>query len=267
MGLFSPVWMTKKIAKDKEAVEAVRKITDNRKLMKIAIEAPRSPVAYEALSRIDDDEILFEFAKINDGLSNRHGAISIKTLARKKIKSQELLKKLLETTDYNFVDAPIIYERIDNPPLDWNIRMSGKKAEKHLAEDVAGLAYPQDLAVLKDIIEHAVTDRGRQLAVEKLPYDSEKEYLESLLLSDNSDSFLKKCIAQKLPEGSELLKQKVCPYCGAVNSIHSFDEYRQNIDMFIGGYRCKKCRHEVSRPRGQDGAADFSLTLAQYIGR
>ena len=59
----------------------------------------------------------------------------------------------------------------------------------------------------------------------------------------------------------------VCPYCGAVNSIHSFDEYRQNIDMFIGGYRCKKCRHEVSRPRGQDGAADFSLTLAQYIGR
>ena len=264
MGLFSPVWMTRKITKDEKAIEAVKRITDNRKLMKIAIEAPRSPVAYAALNQIDDDQILFEFAKQKDGLFNKHGAISVTTLARKKIKSQELLQKLLKTTDYNYIDAPIVYERVDHPPLDWNIRMSGEKAEKHLAEDVENLVYPRDEAALRDVIEHAATNKGRQLAVEKLPYGAEKDYLESLLRSDNTDSFIKKAIAQKLPENSELLKLKICPCCGAVNSVASFDEYRQSIDMFIGGYRCKKCRHESSRPRGQDGAADFSLTLEQY---
>lgn len=119
--------MTKKLAKDKGAIKAVRKITDNRKLMEIVIEAPRSPVACEAQSRIADDQILFEFAKQKGGLFNKDGAISITTLARKKIKSQELLKNLLADTVYNYVDAPIVYERVDNPPLDWNMRMSGEK--------------------------------------------------------------------------------------------------------------------------------------------
>lgn len=39
---------------------------------------------------------------------------------------------------------------------------------------------------------------------------------------------------------SELLELKVSPYCGAANSVIPFDEYKKSIDLFVGGYRCRK---------------------------
>ena len=49
MGLFRPIWMTNKISKDDEAVAAVRKITDQEKLKKIAMKAPRTAAACAAI--------------------------------------------------------------------------------------------------------------------------------------------------------------------------------------------------------------------------
>ncbi len=270
MGLFRPIWMTKKISKDDKAVAAVKQITDQRKLTKIAVNAPRPPVALTAVDGIDDEEILFQFASRN-GLYNKHGNSAIKHRAIRRMKNQELLGKLLAETEYTWYEAEIIYNQTEHPPLDWNIRMSGEKAEKALADDVAALSWPRDGDKLKDVIEHAVTESGRKQAVEKVPYEDEKAFFDGLLLSDDTGCTMKKWIAGKLPRDSELLSRRVCPHCGAVDSVKIFDEYRQSIDMFISGARCRHCRKEASWPRGQTPAESemndrLSVTLAEFDG-
>ena len=202
MGLFRPIWMTKKMSKDEEAKAAVRKITDNQKLKKIAIKAPRQPVAYEAISRIDDDEILFDFAK-KDGLYNEHGVILINDRARELIKSQSLLEKLLSTFEYEDFNAKIIYERTENPPLDWNIRMSGEDAECKLAASVEKLSYPQDEEKLKDVIDNAKTQKGIDIAIEHLPYEENREYYMQIL--SGNDYRKKKHIVETYPQAQEEL--------------------------------------------------------------
>ncbi len=66
MGLFRPVWMTDKQGKENKAVAAVRKVTDQAQLAKIAREAPLGKVRTEAVSRMTDQDALYEVA-ISDG--------------------------------------------------------------------------------------------------------------------------------------------------------------------------------------------------------
>lgn len=273
MGLFGPIWMTKDNRKVDKAIKAVEKITDQEKLKEIAVDAFIAKIADTAFSKIEVDSILYEFARPHSiGASHQSRALE-------RIKDKAILKKIMAETDvvemtdshYDFNKwgafyCNIIYQRLagdEDVPLEWHVRMTGTEASDNLVTAVNRLTYPSDKEQLIFVIENAYTDPGRELAIEKLPYASEKTYLEELLLSDRSDIFLKKCIAKKLPEDSELLDLRICSYCGAYNSVFSFDDYRQNIDTFVVGYKCKQCGHESTMPRGQKAPVDFRLSLDQ----
>lgn len=62
MGLFKPAWMTDKQGKKNKAVVAVQKVTDQAKLAKIAREAPLGEVRLEAVSRMTDQDALYDVA-------------------------------------------------------------------------------------------------------------------------------------------------------------------------------------------------------------
>ncbi len=64
MGLFSPVWMTKNVKKKEKAIEAVKKITDQDELYKIAREAPLDDVRVAASMLIDDQSKLERLASV-----------------------------------------------------------------------------------------------------------------------------------------------------------------------------------------------------------
>ena len=276
MGVFSPIWMTEDNRKIDKAIKAVERITDQETLKKIAVDALNVKIADAAFNKIEDDNILYEFARLH-GIDNKRSSLQTKALER--IKDKSVLRKIMTETDVmEMTDSHYafnkwgsfycteLYQRLagyEDLPLEWHARMAGTEASNKLVTAVNKMTYPQDKQQLIFVIENACTDPGRELAIEKLPYASEKTYLEELLLSDRSDIILKKSIAKKLPEDSELLNLRICPYCGAYNSVVSFDEYRQNIDTFIVGYKCRHCGHESTMPRGQKAPVDFSLSLAQ----
>lgn len=62
MGLFKPAWMTDKHGKRDKALAAVRKVTDQARLAKIAREAPLGEVRTEAVSRLTDQDALYDIA-------------------------------------------------------------------------------------------------------------------------------------------------------------------------------------------------------------
>lgn len=62
MGLFKPVWMTDKQGKKNKAVVAVQKVTDQAKLAKIARKAPLGEVRAEAVTRMTDQDALYDVA-------------------------------------------------------------------------------------------------------------------------------------------------------------------------------------------------------------
>lgn len=273
MGLFTPIWMTEDHRKIDKAIKAVEKITDQEQLRKIAVDALNPKIADAAFRKIEDDNVLYEFAR-PQSIKSSH-----QSKALERIKEKAVLRKIMAETDvikmtdshYAFNNwgrfyCNELYQRLagdEDVPLEWHARMTGTLASDKLVNAVIKMTYPQDRQQLIFVIENAFTDPGRELAIEKLPYASEKTYLEELLRSDRSDIFLKKSIAKKLPEDSELLNLRICPYCGAFNSVYSFDDYRQNIDTFVVGYKCRHCGHESTMPRGQKEPADFSLSLAQ----
>lgn len=202
MGFFDPIWMTKNYNKIDKARAAIRKINDNQKLTEIAMKAPLQLVALEAIQMMNDEETLFEFAK-TDGLSNEKYPLAIRTLARERIEDQTLLEKLISSIDYEDVDANMLYEKVENPPLDWNMNMSGEDAEQKLAASVEKLSYPQDEGKLKDVINHAKTQKGIDMAIERLPYEENKEYYKQILLGKDLEK--KEHIAKTYPQAQEVL--------------------------------------------------------------
>lgn len=202
MGFFDPIWMTNNYKKIDKARAAIRKINDNQKLTEIAIKAPLQLVALEAIQMIDDEETLFEFAK-KDGLTNEKYPLEIRTLARERIQNQTMLEKLITSIDYEDADANMLYEKVENPPLDWNINMSGEDAEQKLAASVKKLSYPQDEEKLKDVIDNAKTQKGIDMAIERLPYEENSAYYKQILLGKDLEK--KEHIAKTYPQAQDVL--------------------------------------------------------------
>ena len=87
MGLFTPAWKSENYEDAKRAVE---KITDNKKLEKIAFEANDEYICSVATRKITDQNILIKIAKTNKYSSTRE-------TATKKIADQNVLIKIAET--------------------------------------------------------------------------------------------------------------------------------------------------------------------------
>lgn len=86
MGLFTPIWMTNDISKERAAEEAVRKISDPKKLLKIAAAAPRYPVRRAALEGLKDQHPLVELIHGGDE--------KLQTLAATVIKDPALIRQI-----------------------------------------------------------------------------------------------------------------------------------------------------------------------------
>lgn len=188
MGLFRPIWMTNKRTKDDEAAAAVRKITDQNKLKRIAMEAPRYAAAFAAIEGIDDEELLFEFARFG-GLPTKVSWFSIKPAAMRRISRQDLLEKILESIEfdwnpdmkYSHSYAIEVYERLDYPPLDWALRRSDDKSDSKLVALVEKMTYPQDVEALKEVLQNAKSLKAKELVVDRLPYDENKEVYHGII--------------------------------------------------------------------------------------
>ena len=71
MGLFKPIWMTNNFNKVKKAKDAVSLITDQDKLVEVALKAPLDDVKSYALFRIKDENVLKQLY-YSDEIPQRH---------------------------------------------------------------------------------------------------------------------------------------------------------------------------------------------------
>ncbi len=88
MGLFKPVWKTSDYMKDKKAIKAVKKITDNNKLYEICMTAPLFQVRDAAVNQINDQRLLLDIAAKSD-------MRSVSKLAYERIRDPQILNEVM----------------------------------------------------------------------------------------------------------------------------------------------------------------------------
>lgn len=273
MGLFTPVWKSTDYRKRDKAISKIKTITDPQKLREIALEAVDPDVIRAALNRIEDDQILYDYA------GRSEPAVSFRLHAMTKIKDPALVRKLLPMVDVNKLTDPgatpgawpryyvdVLYKKMkeygDVPP-ELSRRVTMPQARADFLKSLSTLVYPRDAEQIRDHARYALQNEDKIRAIDMLPYASEKAFLEELLTSSGVSVPVKLHIARKLPDDSELLKKDFCLGCGGLDTLTDFDEYRQSADLFVYGYRCRVCGKEESSMRGQtpDYDWDFKLTL------
>lgn len=128
MGLFKPIWMTEKLSKTEKAVAAVREIKDQEKLYEIAVNAPQIEVISAAISCLEDDHLLAEYARTEIGHFNT------RDLALSCIKDQDLLTHLALTGDSWLAYQAAKY--VEDPDLLLEIAMSDSFANVYCASRI-----------------------------------------------------------------------------------------------------------------------------------
>ena len=88
MGLFTPKWKTNDRSKQIKAVEAVRKVTNEKELKQIALEAPLPDVRMIAVYQMKDPALLREMAISGDKYVSKQ--------AVEKISNRDLLAEIVE---------------------------------------------------------------------------------------------------------------------------------------------------------------------------
>ena len=256
MGIFKPYWMTTNIRKIEEAKIKIRKIEDQTLLEKIYKEARNSDVSLTAFYCIADEEFLFNeiMKKGNLDLSD--------VFLIKKISSQHYLERLIPKVRCGTDICEVLYKKLDNPPFEWTLAFNNAIAEQRLEAAVKEMRYPQDEEILRIVVEKAQTERGRNLAITKLPFD--RDYIESLLHQSQSASFAK-AAALIIPDDSDLLDKKVCSKCGSLESVEFYSEWIPRKDDYDEGFKCNVCGYKSGtygdRPLEKDD--DFSITLRE----
>ena len=145
MGLFKPAWMTTDFSKRDKAIAAVRSMTDQRELKRVALEAPRVDVIEAALARLSDPAILYEIAveastkKARDNRYDEIGAIAvmgiddqdmlrdlaanprvsdpIRGIAVRKISDQGLIRELILDDSVGDIAKGVAVSLVDDPSL------------------------------------------------------------------------------------------------------------------------------------------------------
>ena len=290
MGLFKKSY---KFATYNEKVSnEINKIDDPKRLMEIAIEAKDIGVVDLAINNIKDDNYLYEITK-----SKYFGNLSTEEHALKKIRDENVIKRMLKELSPTHRSLRIMYDYMENPPFELSIQMGSEKAEENLEKDLSQMKYPEDAEKIRSIAKKYDMPNVVPKAISMLPYNKEADFLNELYKQTNSiitkvaiinklqsedkrdvlEEILKngdktttitiKTIAKKLDKNDPLLDKEVCPKCGAIESMHLFDEYRRSIDMNVRGYCCNKCGYESLEQTGLGEVKRVSITLREFIDK
>ena len=289
MGLFKKSY---KFATFNEKVSnEINKITNQERLMEIAIEAKDINVADVALNNITDENYFYEIAK-SKYLNN----LSTQSHALKKIKDEEVINRMINELPPTHRFLRIIYDNIENPPIELSAQMGSEKAEKNLEKDLSQMKYPEDAEKIRLIAKKYDMTNVVSKAINMLPYNEEadflkklyeqtnsittklsiinklqqedkREILENILKTGDKTSIIIKTIAKKFDNNDPLLDKEVCPNCGAIESMHLFDEYRKSIDMNVRGYCCNKCGYESLEQTGLGEVKKVSITLREFLNK
>lgn len=289
MGLFKKSY---KFATFNEKVSnEINKITNQERLMEIAIEAKDINVADVALNNITDENYFYEIAK-SKYLNN----LSTQSHALKKIKDEEVINRMINELPPTHRFLRIIYDNIENPPIELSAQMGSEKAEKNLEKDLSQMKYPGDAEKIRLIAKKYDMTNVVSKAINMLPYNEEadflkklyeqtnsittklsiinklqqedkREILENILKTGDKTSIIIKTIAKKFDNNDPLLDKEVCPNCGAIESMHLFDEYRKSIDMNVRGYCCNKCGYESLEQTGLGEVKKVSITLREFLNK
>lgn len=290
MGLFKKSY--KDATYNEKVANEISKINDQERLMEIAIEAKDINVADLAINNITDENYLYEIAK-SKYLNN----LSTQIHALKKIKDENVIKRMINELPPTHRFLRIMYDYMENPPIELSIQMGSEKAEENLEKDLSQMKYPEDAEKIRSIAKKYDMPNVVPKAISMLPYNQEADFLNELYKQTNSiitkvaiinklqsedkrdvlEEILKngdktttitiKTIAKKLDKNDPLLDKEVCPKCGAIESMHLFDEYRRSIDMNVRGYCCNKCGYESLEQTGLGEVKRVSVTLREFIDK
>ena len=193
MGLFQPIWMSKKYKDESKAIQAVRRISDSDKLLRIAFEAPLEEVAAAAVEGIRDEAVLCRLAlsaaegqpgepfevfkkrqrdsrvavdavqKIRNGALLNQIALSSKNekvqrAAISRIEDQALLLKLALEADNKYA-ADDAARKVQEPEFVFKLAMSGRECAVHGAYRVS------DPAEIRKVALNAPTEEARYAAM------------------------------------------------------------------------------------------------------
>ena len=289
MGLFKKSYKDAKC--NEKVTNEINKINDQERLMEIAIEAKDINVADLALNNITDENYFYEIAK-SKYLNN----LSTQSHALKKIKNEEVINKMINELPPTHRFLRIIYDNMKNPPIELSAQMGSEKAEENLEKDLSQMKYPKDAEKIRLIAKKYDMPNAVSKAINMLPYNEEadflkklyeqtnsittklsiinklqqedkREILENILKTGDKTSIIIKTIAKKLNKNDPLLDKEVCPKCGAIESMHLFDEYRKSIDMNVRGYCCNKCGYESLEQTGLGEVKKVSITLREFLNK
>jgi hypothetical protein len=124
MGLFTPKWKTNDRSKQIKAVEAVRKVTNEKELKRIALEAPLPDVRMIAVYQMKDPALLREMAISGDKYVSKQAVEKISNrdlLAEivEKAASQEAKEQAGKQLDF----LTLLYEAAESSGIDINRRV------------------------------------------------------------------------------------------------------------------------------------------------
>ncbi|MDO4532100.1 MAG: hypothetical protein Q4C36_00085 [Coriobacteriia bacterium] len=154
MGLFSPIWMTKEHSKRLKAAEAVRGITDQRKLIEVVLKAPLMSVVEVALAKLDDQHALCDLAvEASQAKEQDNRSTEIGCFAVSRIEDQELLRGI---ATHPRVSEPIraaAVGRVSDQDFLRAVILDGGASDKVKSAAVRSIADPALLAQVA--LDHA----------------------------------------------------------------------------------------------------------------
>ncbi len=166
MGLFKKSYRF--VTYNDKVASQIQKITDQKRLMEIAIEAKDILIVEEALNHITDDYYLYEIYQ-----SKYTSNINTKAKALDRIKDQEIFKKMIQELSPTHRDLRKIYDKIENPPFELSIQMNSKIAEDNLLKDLDRMKYPDDKDKLKEMLNKMITKESVTRVLELLPFEED----------------------------------------------------------------------------------------------
>lgn len=235
MGLFSPKWKTNDRSKQIKAVEAVRKVTNEKELRRIALEAPLPDVRMIAVYQMKDPAQLRETALFGDKYAS--------WAAIDNITDQNTLK---EIACGNVVNAGRAAEKISNRNL---LAEIVEKAASQEAKEKAGTQL-NFLNLLYETVETSGVDINQ-----KVRHWTMKELLENFDFTD--DTHARKVVPAIISEitDTEIIDKLVeaCKLWRNSKDAVAESARLRKLELQFDGldkdefliFRCKKCGQTV----------------------
>ena len=204
MELFKPAW---KSADEKRAIKAVARVSDQKELAKIAIEAPIENVCVEAVKKIDNQSILFDMITSDLIVNWKVRVTAINQLIDQKlleqIASSKLEAKIREVAIKKLTNKDVLIEIAKND----NFEELRKEAIKKIEDEaiIGNLALIPDKRLISikgysgnvSAVSKWAIDKyiNNQKILEKIVLDADNKEVKKIALQKISDETILRSIA------------------------------------------------------------------------